>query len=126
MEKLTNCNLVIDIKTIDNIHICTDDHSVHVFAVLSDLTKCRVEFRHVWDFRFSVENATIDRFSKVERRVTKNSSVLTMENSEYIRYFEKQSSGTLPINELKEYIVVDKTDPVISILSLEEPSVSRF
>ncbi len=46
-----------------------------------------------------------------------------MENSEYIKYFEQQVSGTLPVDKLKEYIIFDKVDTVISALAFEDPEV---
>lgn len=43
-----------------------------------------------------------------------------MENSEYIKYFERQSSDTRPIDEIKNYIIFDAVDTVIEVVTAKE------
>ena len=59
------------------------------------------------------------------RNTEKSSSILIVNNSEYVKYFEAQSSGTRPTDYLTEYIVYDKTDTVISVLSIKEPYMGQ-
>ena len=75
----------------------------------------------VWDMRVAIENAFLARVLK--RNLNRNSSILLVENSEYIDYFERQICGTYPTDELKHYIIFDKTDTVIEVLMLEEPDL---
>ena len=76
--------------------------------------------------RCSIENAYIDRFSKFCHNEEQESSVLLIQNSDYIQYFEKQVSGTRPVSGLKDYILSDSVDTVMEILTLKEPILVKL
>ncbi len=119
MEKLVNCNLIIDIKTINR--ISGGAQKFEVFFISGNDIKYKIDFESVWDMRYSIESGCIDRFAKFKRTVNKTSSILAVDNSSRISYFKKQSSGTRPTEKLKEYILFDEVDTVISLLSASEP-----
>ena len=119
MEKLVNCNIIIKIELIEL--ISGGNQEFEVLFSTKDKEKYKITFNSVWDMRYSIENGYIDRFSKFSRNAKQESSVLMVENSEYIKYFEKQVSGTRPINNLKNYILSDTVDTVIEILTVSEP-----
>lgn len=124
MEYLINCNLVLNIEMVDQ--FIGGNQSLDVFVTLTDKSKFRISFSGAWDFRYSIENACIDRFAKFIRKTKTDSSILMVENSEYIRYFEQQVSGTRLVKLLKEYIVFDQIDTVLSILSEQEPVLTSI
>ena len=124
MEKLVNCKIVIDIEHIER--ITGGDQFFEIFFTTQDKGECKIVFDNVWDMRYSIENGSLDRFSKILRAVEQKSGVLLIENSEYIRYFERQVSGTRPTDKLKNYILYDAIDTVIEILSIREPTLFRI
>jgi hypothetical protein len=124
MEKLTNCSIILDIESIENISGGNQYYEILVLA--KDKIKYKITFDFVWDIRCSIENGYIDRFTKFQREAKENSSVLLIEDSDYLNYFEKQLSGTLPINNVKSYILFDSIDTVIEVLALNEPLLSKL
>ena len=119
MESLENCGIIVDIECIDK--ILAGNQMCEVFFTSTNKIKYKIIFDFVWDFRCSIENAYIDRFSKFCHEEKKKSSILIINNSNYIKYFEEQVSGTLPISELKNYILFDAVDTIVELLTLKEP-----
>lgn len=119
METLVNCNIIVDIVSIDKI---TGGNQIYeVYFTSTNNIKYKLVFDYVWDFRCSIENAYIDRATKFSHKEIKKSSVLLIQNSEYIKYFERQVSGTRPTDEIKNYILFDSVDTIIEFLVLKEP-----
>ena len=119
MESLVNCGIIVDIECIDK--ILAGNQMCEVFFTSTNKIKYKIIFDFVWDFRCSIENAYIDRYSKFCHKEKKKSSILVINNSNYIKYFEEQVSGTLPISELKNYILFDAVDTIVELLTLKEP-----
>lgn len=119
MELLENCGIIVDINCIDK--ILAGNQRCEVFFTSANKTKYKIIFDFVWDFRCSIENAYIERSSKFCHKEKKKSSILLINNSNYIKYFEEQISGTLPISKLKNYILFDSVDTIIELLTLKEP-----
>ena len=124
MEKLKNCSIVIEIKDIET--MSGTGQLFEVIFIANDGAKCKLSFDSVWDFRCATENAYIDRGSKFSHEEEEKSSILLIENSDYIKYFEEQSSGTRPMNNLKDYIIFDAIDTVVEVLTLKEPTLTRL
>lgn len=97
-----------------------------IYFTSTDKIKYKFVFNFVWDFRCSIENAYIDRFTKFCHNEKEKSSILLIKNSNYVKYFEKQVSGTRPINEIKNYILFDRVDTIIEVLTLEEPVLIKI
>jgi len=127
MGKLANCEIVMDIDMIENIS-GANQHFEVVFST-KDKLKYKIILKWVWDMRYSIENASIDRFCEFRTRLpegfTKNGFYM-VEDSEYIKYFENQVMGTRPINELKHYIFIDNVDTTLDVLTVGEPVLVKI
>jgi len=121
MQRLRNCQFIIDIEMIENI-----SGANQVFEIIFTTTDKEVYkfiFTHVWDMRCSIENASIDRFCEFRKNTpvgTVDNGVYIVENSEYIKYFDSEASGTLPAEDLTHYILCDRIDTVVDILVCED------
>jgi hypothetical protein len=127
MEKLVNCKIIMDVEIIDNISGANQYFEVMITA--KDKTKYKIILNHVWDMRWSIENASIDRWYQFRKCLPEgliHNSVYMVEDSEYIKYFEYQISGTYPTNELKHYILHDNVDSTLDILTLKEPILVKI
>lgn len=124
MEKLVNCQIVVDIEMIDKVE--GGNEYYEVFFTSMDKKRYKITFDFVWEIKCAIENAYIDRFSKFVRDVKEKSSILLIENSDCIKYFEQQASGTLPVDGLKNYILFDSVDTVIELLTLKEPVIMEI
>ena len=127
MERLTNCNFNPDIWSIE--YILGSYERFEIIFYTKNKEKYKIVFNHVWDMRYSIENASIERFYQFRKHLKegiKESSVYLVEDSEYIKYFEKQVSGTRPINKLKHYIVSDDIDTTLDILTTKEPQLEKY
>ena len=124
METLVNCNLIVDIASVDK--VSGDNQMYEVYFTNMDNIKYKLVFDYVWDFRCAIENAYIDRATKFSHEEIQKSSVLQVQNSEYIKYFETQVSGTRPIDEIKDYILFDSIDTIIEFLTLREPVLIKL
>lgn len=83
-------------------------------------------FDNVYDFRYSIENAFIDRFINVPRETLKKNSVFIVTESEFMKNFEYQVSGTVPMTNIKHFVVCDLVDTAIEILTNGEPNLLRI
>ena len=124
MEKLLNYDIIIDIEMITK--LSGANRIFEVEFLTADHRHLKMIFEDVWDLRYAIENGYIDRFVEFRKNLDShliNNSTYIVENSEYIKYFENQSSGTLPTELLTDYIVCDTTDTVIEILSTLPPKL---
>ena len=97
-----------------------------MFFISKENIKYKIIFDFVWDIRCSIESAYIDRSSKFCHNERQKSSVLLMKDSDYIKFFEDQVSGTRPVDEIKNYILFDSIDTVIEVLTLKEPVLMKI
>ncbi|MDE7367988.1 MAG: hypothetical protein K2N24_11595 [Lachnospiraceae bacterium] len=123
MEKLVNCYIVVEIESINK--ISGGNQYYEIIFSSPDKTRYKITFDCVWDIRCSIENAYIERSSHFLHGEKEKSSILLIENSNYVKYFEKQVSGTRPIEELKNYILFDSVDTVIELLTIKEPVITQ-
>lgn len=126
MERLINCNIIIDIECIEKISGSNQYFEVLFWA--KDKQKYKLEFNFVWDMRCSIENASIERFCRFREYLPEgiiDNSIYTVEDSEYIKYFEKQVDGTRPTDKLKHYILNDSIDTILDILTTKEPKLIK-
>ena len=124
METLVNCDITVDIESIDSVSGGNQEYEVHFTT--TDNVKYILVFDCVWEFRCAIENAYIDRATQFKHREIQKSSVLLVENSEYIKYFAKQVSGTRPIDAVKNYIIFDSVDTIIEVLTIKEPILIKI
>ncbi|HNX29824.1 MAG TPA: hypothetical protein PKN87_10520 [Syntrophomonadaceae bacterium] len=124
MEKLINCNIIIDIESIEM--VSGANQYFEMVFLTSEKTKYKIIFDFVWDLRYSIENGYIDRASKFLHEEREKSSVLMIENSEYVKYFEGQVSGTRPTAGIRDYILFDSVDTVVEVLTIKEPVLIKI
>jgi len=127
MESLMNCEITLDIDLIENISGGNQTYEISFSA--KDNLKYKLIFRHAWDMRCSIENASIDRFCEFRRYLPEDlidNNIFLVKNSDYIKYFETQVSGTRPIDALKHYILYDNVDCTIDVLTIEEPTLLKL
>lgn len=62
MEKLVNCEITVSIESIDK--IIGSNQLYEIFFTSEEKRKYKIVFDFVWDIRFSIENAYIERASK--------------------------------------------------------------
>jgi hypothetical protein len=124
MERLVNSNIIISIDLITS--VSGGNQMFEIIFYTKDKEKFKLTFDGVWDLRCAIENAFLDRGSKFVHNESQKSSVLMIENSKYIEYFEKQVSGTRPVNGLKNYIVFDAVDTIIEIITTQEATISKI
>ena len=122
METLVNSKIIVDIWLIDN--ISGGNREYEIYFTSEDKNKYRLYLEDVWDMRVAIENAFLEREWK--RKVEQTSSILLVQDSEYIKYFEGQICGTYQTDELKHYILFDKIDTVIEVLMLKEPVLIKL
>lgn len=124
MEKLVNCNIIVEIESIDKVSGGNQVYEVHFTS--ADNVKYKLMFDYVWEFRCAIENAYIDRATKFKHEEIQRSSVLLVQNSKYIKYFAKQVSGTRPLGAIKDYIIFDSIDTIIEVLTVKEPMLIKI
>lgn len=123
METLVNCGIIVDIEIIDK--VVAGNQLYEIFFTAANQDKYKLAFDFVWDYRCSIENGYLERFSKFCHKEKEESSILLVQDSEYVKYFEEQVSGTRPTDKLKNYILFDRVDTVIELLTLEEPVLTK-
>jgi len=127
MQKLKNCEITLDIELIEL--ISGGNQEFEVAFLTKDKEKYKLVFDFVWDMRYSIENASIDRFCEFRKCLPENlidNSVFIVEDSEYIKYFDHQVSGTRPIDDLKHYIISDSIDTTLDVLTTKGPTLVKI
>jgi len=118
MERLTNCEFIIDILEIEN--ISSTSQCFEIIFSTTDRKKYKFVFERVWDMRYSLETTNVDRFYEFYKNLPEGhvkSCIYIVENSEYIKYFDSQVYGIYPTDELTHYIIGDQTDTLLDILA---------
>ena len=127
MEILKNCDTIIHIELIES--ISGGNQEFEVLFLTKEKEKYKLTFDFVWDMRYSIENASIERFCRFREHLPEgiiDNSVYMVEGSEYIKYFEKQVDETMPIHELKHYIISDSIDTTLDVLTVKVPTLIKI
>lgn len=127
MQRLRNCDIILDIELIELVSGGNEYFEV-VFST-KDGSKYKFIFDFVWDMRYSIENASIARFCQFRKCLPEelvHNSVYMVEDSDYIKYFEEQVDGTRPVDELKHYVLLDSVDTTLDVLTLKEPKLIQM
>jgi hypothetical protein len=127
MECLANCDIIIDIDLIDS--ITGGNEYFEISFSTKEKGKHKMVFDSVWDMRYSIENASIARFSEFRKCLPEDlidNSIYTVENSKYIEYFEHQVSGTRSVDKLKHYVLYDNVDTTLDVLTVKKPILVKL
>jgi hypothetical protein len=78
-------------------------------------------FPSVFDFRYAIEEAFLGREAIAERG--EFLCFIRVKDSEYIKYFEYQVDGTIPVDKMNmmHFIVSDPLDTKIELIASKEP-----
>jgi len=118
MERLINCEFIIDILEIENISSASQHFEI-IFST-TDRKRYKFVFKRVWDMRYSIEITNVDRFCEFRKNLPAGlveSGIYIVENSEYIKYFDSQVYGIYPTDEVTHYVIGDKSDTLLDIIS---------
>ena len=129
MQNLKNCNFTLDIELIELISGGNQEFEI-IFST-KNKEKYKIIFDFVYDMRFSIENASIDRFYEFRKCLPEGlieNGIYIVENSEpeYFSYFEHQVYRTYPVDELKHYILSDNIYTTVDILTDKMPTLMMF
>lgn len=110
--------------TIEDIHFNFNAGSLKI-DISESKENIEIMFKRICAFKYTDENGIIDRaYQQGSNR--EFSSIYIVENSDYIKDYEYQSSGTRPMADAKHFIVLDGIDTVVEILSHDEPQIKKI
>jgi len=96
-----------------------------VYFVDKQNRKGKLAFTNVFDFRYAIENAFIDRFSNIPQNIHGKNSIYIVGESDYKSNFENQVSGTIPVDNIRHFVIFDVIDTGIEILTNQDPILSK-
>lgn len=126
MEQLTNCDFTLDIELIETIMGGNQEFSICFTAANAE--KFRLDFDHVLDLRYSIESGYIDRFCRFRENLPDNlipNDIYIVKNSDYVKYFQHQASGTYDDVLITHYLITDQIDTGVDILTLQPPKLVK-
>jgi hypothetical protein len=110
----------IDIELIDR--FSGGNQECNIFFSDKKKKKYMLHFEPIFDFRYAIENAFIDRFANWAKTESgPYVSIREVEDSDYLKYFEDQCSGTFPTDGIRHFTVFDAIDTGIEVLASEDP-----
>lgn len=124
MERLVNCEHILDIALIEN--ISGGNQKFDIFFVDKNSKRYKLSFPRVWDMRYSIENGYLERFCRFRENLPDgiiDNGIYIVEDSNYMKYFEKQVLGSLPTEDIVDYLLYDEIDTTIEILALAPPEI---
>ena len=86
-----------------------------------DKSKHTLFFENVLSLKYTTENGFINRFYNVPSGVLGSNSIYIVEDSEYLKNFEYEVSGTIPTDDVRHFLVLDSIDTGIEILTTHDP-----
>ena len=125
MEKIIDSEIISKILVIYD--ISGENRVFSIKFETKNKEKYKISFDNVWDLRYTIENANIDRFGDFEGFENRTSDIVIVENSSYIKSYEDNVLNfTYGIEDLKHYIVMDFTDTVVDILTNDKPKLEKI
>ncbi|MDR1358314.1 MAG: hypothetical protein LBJ48_03025 [Coriobacteriales bacterium] len=131
MGKLRNCEFIMDIEWIDD--ITGENQYFEILFTTKDNKRYKFLFDGVCGLRYSIANGYPYEFNQARTQLPKdddtvNSSTYLVEDSDYVKSFEKQAVGKCPIGEIKDYIITDmgRSGTVVEVLTTSKPVLVRM
>ncbi len=127
MEQLMNTELILDIEEITAFR--GGDEWFEIDYLTKEKEAYRLSFSWVWDVHYSIENGFIDRFYRLRMNLQNDiidNGIYIVIDSEYIKRFANEISGTRPLDDLKDYIISDRMNTVIELLTCRNPVLARI
>ncbi|MEY9972737.1 hypothetical protein ABH966_003113 [Lysinibacillus sp. RC46] len=88
--------------------------------------KFKLQFNDVLDIRYSIENGFIDRVSNMPVDILKNNRMFVLTDSSYFNNFTLQISGTIPTDNIKHYLLFNRVDTGVELLTTNEPILKKL
>lgn len=114
-------NIIIQIKLIES--FSGGNRECILRFVDKQNRKGRLTFANIFDFRYAIENAFIDRFSNIPKGIHGKNSIYIVDDSNYKIDFENQVSGTIPVETICHFVIFDEVDTGIEILTNQDPMI---
>jgi hypothetical protein len=125
MEKVISYDkLNLDIEFIEEFK--GGNREFEIYFSDSVRNKFKLQFNNVLDIRYSVENGFIDRISNMPVDILENNRIFVLTDSSYFNNFTFQISGTIPTENIKHYLLFDRVDTGIELLTTSEPSLKKL
>lgn len=126
MDKVINSEFLYHILVITD--ISGENQLFTITFKTKDKEMYKLVFDNVYDLRYSVENANIDRFAEIENRDNVTSSICIFENSSYIEAYRDTSLEFTYgiVDKLMHYVITDFTDTVVDILTTRKPKLEKI
>jgi len=125
MEKVISYEkLNLDIEFIEELKGGNRDFVIYFSN--TENNKFKLQFKDVLDIRYSVENGFIDRISTIPVDVLRNNRIFMVTDSCYLNNFIFQISGTMPTKNIKHYLLFDRVDTGIELLTTNEPTLTKL
>ena len=116
MQRLTNCEFIIDIQEI--VHISSAGQ-FEILVLTTDQERYKFIFKNVWDMRLSMEIVNVNRFCEFRKCLPDGiiyNGIYVVEDSDYVKYWEIESAGAYGPVRLTHYLVQDNSDLLVDIL----------
>lgn len=125
MEKVISYDkLNLDIEFIEEFK--GGNREFEIYFSDSVRNKFKLQFNNVLDIRYSVENGFIDRISNMPVDILENNRIFVLTDSSYFNNFAIQISGTIPTENIKHYLLFDRIDTGIELLTTSEPMLKEL
>lgn len=125
MEKVISYDkLNLDIEFIEEFK--GGNREFEIYFSDSVRNKFKLQFNNVLDIRYSVENGFIDRISNMPVDILENNRIFVLTDSSYFNNFAIQISGTIPTENIKHYLLFDRVDTGIELLTTSEPILKKL
>ncbi len=123
METLIKSEIVLNISHIKK--ITGGDRECIVNVDTKECGNVDIYFEHIWDCRYCIENGGIVRWEKLIRSEGIEGSFFEVEESDYIKYFQLQTGGTIPVDSLTDYLMSDELDTIFEVLAFRRPKLVK-
>jgi hypothetical protein len=103
------------------------DQECTIFYLDKKKRKYALYFDCIIDFRYTVEDAFCNRSAQEPWTApSEGASVLTVEDSDYLKFFEDQSAGIFPTDGIRHFIIFDDIDTAIELLAEGDPVLTEL
>lgn len=117
LEEIRSSGIMINIEQI--LQTSGGNHYYEILVRTRCKERYKIVFDNVKDLRISFKSVYLDRLVKMQSNDHVKSSVVLIAHSKYLCHFEKESSGTIPIDRIKDYMITDDAGHLIEVLDLD-------
>ena len=123
MEKIVKTDFSLTMTHIKKITVGDGECTINVDT--QEYGNIDIYFEQIWDCRYCIENGGIVRWANLQRSEGLKGSFFEVENSDYLKYFEEQVEGTMPVDVLTDYLMSDEIDTIFEVLAFRKPQIKN-